>query len=295
MTIYPLTIKFKFAANDKLKKVATKLARLSPEAIASIVKFAMRRTLLEGIRQRYAARGESILFTDRAPKVTTHDFNSLSHRRRLMSVSRKIAAARLEQDFGKVAKFQKHQTEILKDFAAGGKRLPTGRTISSVFGHNKGKSGRVLRALEAATLRKRSAQRAVMEHFIGADPFMVTTTEDTLTVGVGYIPALDIIETPSATDELSGHPSSSPFKKLWLQMEYGAGIYATPSPAFTGTKFKTGVGSWWYGRHMGSGIHLLGQKPGNILRERTGAPYIGEGRLFQQVFAQQMKALIFGD
>lgn len=281
-----IEIRLKFTADKTLKRSATRIGRLSQDSIAEALKTAMQRTLIEGIRQRMLARGEQMVLVDRAAPHSRVKFNGIHARQQLLRIQRNIAKAQANGDRREVNRQINKQREVLRKFTAGAKpKLGKAHTESAK---------QLFRALNTTKVEKRQAVQQVRKLLTGKDAFVTEVNGDSITVGVGVISVLDQIYTPSATRELTGRFSDSPFKKLWLQMEFGAGLYRKPNPLLHNSIYKTGVGSWWYGSKAGRGIHFIGQKPGNFLRDRTGLRYTKDGLLFERVFKQQMLRMLFG-
>lgn len=286
-----VTIRIKFQPDKKLTEFSNRVGKVSPEKIVRVLKKALQATLLEGIRKRYAAKGFDMQYVYRAGQNNSAKFNSIHAQRRLISLARQIQREQEKAEKSgrreRLNQLLEDQRNVLRDFLSGARPQlkHTGDT----------KASRARRALDKATQKKKAAMDRVLQKLVGANAFVVTNGSDSVNVGVGVIAQLNQIETPSATPLLTGHPSKSPYKQLWLQMEYGAGIFAKPGPSLHNVSpNKTGVGSWWYGKRAGAGIHFIGQKPGNLLRDHTGLPYSGEYRSFLRMFGDLMNELIFG-
>lgn len=99
---------------------------------------------------------------------------------------------------------------------------------------------------------------------------------DSASVGLGYLPTLEAIETPSATPQLTGHDTTSNYTTLWKHLEFGTGVYASSRTA----RSRTG---WWYGPRPGFGVGLQGSKGVHaVIDPLTGVPYMQDALRFEQ-------------
>lgn len=285
-----VNIRVRLRPDNKLTIMARRTGKLTPEEVAKIIQYALRASLLAGIKRRYAARGFDMQYVYRAGQNNASNFNSLHVRQRLLRLARLIAREqeRAEETGrrGRLNELLQEQRDVLAEFSLGARPL---------MKHRGKQSSRVRAALDKATAQKRAAMGRVLQVLAGSDPFVVEPTASGVRVGVGVVSVLRGIETPSATKILQGKRSNSLYRQLWLQMEYGAGQFAKASPNLHTSPYKTGTGSWWYGPKAGKGIHFIGQKPGNLLRDQSGLPYGAEGRLFQRLFAERMNQMLFGE
>lgn len=111
-------------------------------------------------------------------------------------------------------------------------------------------------------------------------------------IGIGNIAALDQILTPSATPELTGHPTSSTRNILWRQLEFGTGAFSTDKSS-QGSRFRLASGGWWYGKSPPESLHLRGNRPGAMLNDpATQLPYQAESLRFNATFARFMEAAL---
>lgn len=108
--------------------------------------------------------------------------------------------------------------------------------------------------LSSGQFRKRALQ--VMEIF--TDPSLIQTSvgPNSVSAGIGSLPMLNAIETPSATEYVlhKGH-TTSPYNVLWRHLEFGTGVYS--HNAFAGgdkpaSRFNEHLhgGLWYYGKTL---------------------------------------------
>jgi hypothetical protein len=109
-------------------------------------------------------------------------------------------------------------------------------------------------------------------------------SDSAVKLGIGHLPTLDAIKTPSATPMLTGKQTKSRMNVLWRHLEFGTGVYASK-----GTKNK-----WWYGPRRGAGIHLKGSKGVNALYDGRGVPYEADALRFESVFANMLTRALRG-
>lgn len=118
------------------------------------------------------------------------------------------------------------------------------------------KSGEIKQShyLSSGQFRKRALQ--VMEVF--TDPSLIQTSVfgNNVSAGIGSLPMLNRIETPSATEYAlhKGH-TSSPYNILWRHLEFGTGVYSRGAfaggdkPASRYNEHLWG-GLWYYGKTL---------------------------------------------
>lgn len=264
------------------ERILAGLTRLQdPQVMEQAIKTAMRKSILEGVRKRFAQQQATMALVSVIPSTASKALNTVKVHQQFRKLGKRIATAQKNNDVNKLNALHKEQATLVRKLTKRKQRLGRGR-------------GAVLQALRSASNRRRSLMRNVRDVLGGEGPFGSESTKDSMTISVGAVPVLNSIKSPSATKLLSNRYSSTIYNHLWLQMEFGMGVFAKPTPILGGTRFKTQSGSWWYGPRLGRGIHFLGQKPGNLLRTQTGLPYTEDGRALTRMFAAQMNNILFG-
>lgn len=119
-------------------------------------------------------------------------------------------------------------------------------------------------------------------------------TPDGFVLGIGPLQQLNSVRTPSHGEITKGKPTRSRYTVLWRQLEFGTGVFAKPQPRAVATRTKEPDGSWWYGAQAGQGLHLLGTRPGNFLRQASGLPYTQDAQNFATMFQFFMRQALFG-
>lgn len=154
----------------------------------------------------------------------------------------------------------------------------------------------VSQALDEAALERIGRFNEVISLIVNQNYFHIQRDEHSMTLGIGYIPSLDEVQSPSATPIIYGVDTRTPYGILWRQMEFGMGVTqrkAYPGPiALTRSSSKQG---WWYGpKTPSAGIHFKGTQPGNFLRDQTGLPYSQDSVAFHDLFHKQFTRLFNG-
>lgn len=140
-----------------------------------------------------------------------------------------------------------------------------------------------------------------------ADQHAITTTRSKqgMHFGVGHIPSLDKVETPSANEDLGSPPTDSPNRIMWRHLEFGTGAYSlargaqrSGSRSLSNRSYSHGDqtpegGGWMYGRdgrNKPMALYLRGSKPVSALRDPTNKlPYQADSLRFRQVFAETLR------
>jgi hypothetical protein len=105
-------------------------------------------------------------------------------------------------------------------------------------------------------------------------------------VGIGFLPDLEAVPTPTAAKA----GTRSPYKVLWRHLEFGTGAYRTDPAVNAGSPHRLPSGGWWFGRSEGYALHLKGSKPVSALRDpKTKLAYSGDAMRFQGVFQHLMR------
>lgn len=113
-------------------------------------------------------------------------------------------------------------------------------------------------------------------------------------LGIGNLAALEMIRTPSATRELTGHDTASTRDVLWRHLEFGTGAFATdPKARLPGHRLAGG--GWWYGRSAEQSLELRGSKAGKMMGDPARKlPHQPESARFRAVLFQFMNSILFG-
>lgn len=256
---------------------------LHPETIEERIKQAIAQSFLAGMRSRYNSHEAEMNLQRRVSSKDLKGKLSNRDRERLAKLDQ-----RTRQTLRQVA--QEHGPGDIREVRDA---LTTRNTILAAYQTAKYRASRqksdrgkmVHKALRAAALERLSRMRKVIATLTDRSLMKVEYSwrngvVNGITVRVGNIAALDKIKTPSATEELSGHRSKSAYNILWRQMEFGTGVFAFPNVR-SGGRYRTSAGTWWYGPKKGFGIHFAGNRPGQILRQRTGELYTADMMKFE--------------
>lgn len=277
-----IQISLDIAPDRNMKKLMAGLTKLTTgDTLEKLLQEAMRKTILEGVRKRFAANQATMALVSVANRAAAKSLNSVKIRNQFIRLSNRITKAQQANDQEALNKLHRKQAEIVRTLTRGAHKLSS-------------RPDKFHGALRAAARQRAGLMRSVRDVIAGQGPYNVENDGNRITVSVGAIPLLNRIKSPSATTLLTGHASKSLYQHLWLQMEFGMGVYAKPSPVMHGSPNKTATGSWWYGARKGQGVHFLGQKPGNLLRTKTVAAYPQDTAAFQRLFASQVTQLVFG-
>jgi hypothetical protein len=255
-----LRVKFDTAGLDStLEKLDQLIA--NPMLIAQLLRQAVAETLLTAYRKRFLDNFEAVLSPEHSKnnKRLAESPTAADAKVKLVNAYQELAQADSSGDAGALklaaTKIRRLNERLVKASAnpGGQSDLSTGQFREMALG--------LLRTLTDASL-------------------VTTQVEDnTISVGIGYLPALEAVETPSATPKLTGHPTASKLTSMWRQIEFGTGIYSKlPGGA-------RGVG-WWYGPHPGVGLQMLGARGVQaVFDAATGLPYEKDALQFEEVFA----------
>lgn len=131
------------------------------------------------------------------------------------------------------------------------------------------------------------------------DPSLVSQqviSQDMVRVGFGAHKLLDPIETPSATPKLTGKQTTSPYRTMWRQVEFGTGVYGKdPGAARKATRYQIGSTRMWaYSRNPPNGLVLRGTKGVHALRDQAGGNYPDDLKTFVDVFTAQLAKALGG-
>jgi hypothetical protein len=276
-----LTLRLNVQVDPTTERLVQGLAQLSdPAVMAKLVEDVMRRTILEGVRKRFAKEQSSMALVSVANHHGAKALEKVQTRNQFRRFSQRIAKAQLANDVDALQSLHRDQAALVR-------RLTRNSTTLA------GRKGAFMSALRTAASERASQMRTVRD-LMTRGPFDTQADGNTLTVSVGAVPVLNRIKSASATKILTGKDSGSSYRTLWLQMEYGMGLYAKPSPSLHKSPFKTESGSWWYGARRGQGVHFLGQRPGNLLRTQLGLTYGEDSQAFTRLFGEHVNRILFG-
>lgn len=285
---FRVEIHIKMQSDKTMKRVVEGLGSITRSTMISIVKYAMAKSFQKAIAERYAKTASVTPHTQQISSRRSENINfqNKTKRRQLISVATKLQHAIQTGNEGAIKRLQQRQKELVKEYT---------QLQSRVEGKPKGvlKSG-LQRAVRTATNRRQSMHRRIIHQIIDSNAMRGHSIDSGIVVRIGNLAQLEAIEAPSITTILSGAQTRSKFRSLLRLMEFGSGVYAKPSPVLHGSRYKTAVGTWFYGPRKGQGLHFLGQKPGNFLRTQTGLPYTQDGMMFIHLFAERLNRQIFG-
>lgn len=275
--------------SDKtMERVVAGLGSINKATMITILKHAIAKSFQKAIAERYAKVASTIPYTQQISRRRSENINfqNKTKRRQLISVATKLQHAIQTGNEGAIKRLQQRQKELVKEYT---------QLQSRVGGKSKGalKSG-IQRAAQAATNKRIPKHNRMIRDIVSSGAARGYSTGTGVVVRIGNLAELEARKTPSITDELPKARSKTKFRSLLRLMEFGSGVYAKPSPVLHGSRYKTAVGTWFYGAGMGKGLHFLGQKPGNFLRTQTGLPYTQDGMMFIHLFAERLNRQIFG-
>lgn len=260
--------------SQELEEVLQRLSVLveSPEVLQRLLKAAVAETLLAAYRERFLANFADALNMQRASKAnsTPEDTKATKRAKKtLTDIAQEIATA--EQSGHPIGdlkrKLRKAEEQLITAY-------------DKHFGGD----------LSTGMFRPLALQ--VLQLMTTVGNLGVSQTGDSVSVGIGYLPALDQIKTPSATPFLTGNPTRSSMNVLWRHLEFGTGIYATK--VVTDGANKTSKGRWWYGPRPGRGLQLKGSKGVHAIFDGKGVPYEPDALRFETVFASMFARALLG-
>lgn len=254
--------KFSRGLQDELDRLS---AFVDDPALAQrLLRAAVAETLLAAYRKRFLARFADALNMQSArnTKSTPDATKAVKRaRRRLEELSVELAGQQLAgEDTTKLERRIKKAEERLVD------------AYDKDFGQS-----------ELATGMFRPLALQVLALLTQVGNTHVNSTDTRTQVGVGHIPTLDAIKTPSATRMLTGRETSSRMNKLWRHLEFGTGIHSQP---------KKGR-AWWYGTKT-RGLKLFGSKGVHALYNTQGVPYEADAMRFETHFAKLLERALRG-
>jgi hypothetical protein len=114
---------------------------------------------------------------------------------------------------------------------------------------------------------------------ITAVPTDMVSTAMMHTIGIGNLPSLDKVRTPSFA-ESEGRPLiRRNYMTMWRQLEFGSGIYSI-----------AGRGPWQFGS-----LGLQGNRGAHFFRKATGLPYDEDAIKFWDRFGTALTKMLSGD
>jgi hypothetical protein len=264
--------KFSKELEDEFRRLSALVE--NPALVHKLVKAAAAETLLAAYRKRFLANFSDTLNMQRSgkPRGTPSDTKGLRRT--------KEAVETLAQDIT-AAELAGHATGGLeKQLRKAEERLV--EAYDKQFGNSDLSTGMfrplALQVLGLLTTMAKAGEQA---------------TDSSFSLGIGHIPTLEAIKTPSATPFLTGNATRSPMNMLWRHLEFGTGMYAA-RVSNEGSKHKTQGGGWWFGPRPGKGLHLKGSKGVHALFDARGVPYEADALRFETVFANMLNRALHG-
>lgn len=286
---FSVQIKIKMSTDKTFKRVLQGLGSINKSTMISMVKFAMARSFQKAIAERYAKVASTITKTEQISRTRAQNtnFQNQNKRRQLISVATKLQQAIAAGNEKSIKRLQEQQRKLIQQYT---------KLQSSLDRKPKGiLKSHLQRAINVATARRVTAHSRMIRRFTDNSSMKGFSIESGVVVNIGNMAEINQIDVPSITTILNrGASARSKFRNLLKLMEYGSGLYAKPSPVLHRSRYKTEVGTWFYGPRKGQGLHFAGQKPGNFLRTQTGLRYTQDGLMFMQIFANRLNNRIFG-
>jgi hypothetical protein len=271
----PIRLRVRIAADftglDRLQAALTDLTD-NPVMLERLLQQAVADTLLESWRKRFLDRLPDALNMERVSESrspATGPELALA-RQTLAEASRELTQAQLDGQTTASAKRKvaKAERALMKVTA------PRGGPGALSTGQFRPLALQVLRVLSEVS---------------------ASTQGDTVSIGLGHLPTLEAIKTPSATPMLTGHDTGSAFNTLWKHLEFGTGAYASNRAWNAGAPTRLASGGWWYGPRKGFGIQLKGSKGVHaIVDPATGVPYMQDALRFEHVFDTLLTKKLLG-
>lgn len=285
---YQFNIRVKFSMKSEGFKAAQEklLHVLDPDVMGDAIRQAVVRSLVANMRLRFirhmtnALEMESLEVNGRAPNSTAQkrmqDKNLQDALNRLMH---RLNEAQIDGDLSAADGIRERMLKVYEKLHASLELSPKGQPLGS----------HALSKLVGNEFRRRMfmvLQLLTDRHFVG-----VVTRDGKITVNVGNIPLLDRIQTPSATERLTGRPTSSRFKILWRHLEFGTGLLRSTQKDRRNSVTK-GLGSWWYGRILENSLQLRGTLPMNFITNNNGEFYEEDLAMLRQEITKSITALL---
>lgn len=234
----------------------------SPQLIGQLLRQAVAETLLTAFRMRFLDNFEKVLDPHVAggTTATAASEGTIAAKQELTKAYAAATAAEISGDRAAQVLAQTRVRRAQRRLIQHTERVSGPSSLST--GQFRVRALEVLRALTDASLLE------------------VHTTDDGVLLGIGKLAELENIQTPSATPQLTGHPTASSMTTLWRQLEFGTGVYARTAGGPRSPK------GWWYSPHPGTGLRLMGaQGVHAVFDAATGLPYHRDAVEFEEVFA----------
>lgn len=246
----------------ELIKRLDRIAALSqdPTPLGHAVRRAAAVSLLREYRKRFTAAVPQLVQPEKQTKRRPVRELSKALRERIDGAQEAVAQAMLD---GSRADVRKAQDRLAKAVEATNTRLQNPPENPLSTGEFRPRMWEVIRLLTSVN----EMGLSVSKHGVA--------------VGIGPLRALNAIQTPSATELLTGSPTQSQRTSLWRQLEFGTGVYAQPVSK-----------GWRYGR---KGLLIRGARGANALRlpeSGVGVMNKGDALLFEQALQVELRKLL---
>lgn len=266
-------IKVKFTPSPEFVQWKNRLAELvdDPQVFQQMLQYAVAKTFLKAIRERFVARLPEALDIHPASRNPKARKVGRDLKQSLNEALDELTEAGMSGSKSKIDKAQRRVTRLQKAYQDA----------------LQGDHGRNSKRVSRFALLVNEAMRVMN---LMASPEAIRAgraTRSQTTVGLGPLAELESIETP--TGNRSG-VTNSRMTTLWRQLEYGTGIYALDKSVNADSEFKepSGDGEWWWGPERGAGVLVAGSMPINALL--AGVPL--DQRPETEEFIKELRALL---
>lgn len=270
-------VRVQLVLTPRLEELDAAIARLdavanNPQFLGHLLRQVVAETILKAWQERMLAKFGEIINTERET-----------------GAKRPVSGPALDQAKDAFAAAADALTQAQRD-GKGTKRLE--KALEKAADKLQQASGRARPSeLSTGEFRKRALQ---IVRLLG-EVSTPMPTKNGLAVGLGHLPTLNAINTPSATMKLTGHETESDFNTLWRHLEFGTGMYASNKTWNAGSPHRASNGGWWYGPRPGFGMWLKGSKGAHaIFDPASGVPYAQDALRFEQQLLAALAAALRG-
>lgn len=277
---FNIRVSFKMTTTG-FEKTIQKLERVinADAVVVRLIRNAVIRSLVANIRSRFLVSMERavemhVLEQDgkavtNSPKTRMRD---LKLKASIQGNLERLAEAQLKSDY---ATADRIRDRVNKQFEQLWARLQQGPNGVAYPSH---------KLSTLAGNRFRRQMFTVLALFTDAMNVYAEKTASGIAIGVGPRAALESVTTPSATKALTGRESSSRYKVMWRQLEFGTGALRNAQKDRL-NKWAVPKDEWWYGpKNTKAGLLLKGTAPMNFLTDGSGAMYPEDQvRMFEEI------------
>lgn len=276
----PFTVTWKTKMRPPLELTLLKEGALllaNSDVASRILRAAAAETLMEAYRKRFLAALPGMVNTRREHRRRRDARLTGAVRQQFLKAARRVDMAELGGDAAAISSARANLQRIREDVRRSVKPPnPSRRPLP--HGMFRGLAMRVLELVSDVY-----KQRTFMS---GND----------VVLGIGSLSALDRIRTPSATQKLTGSPTTSPRSILWRHLEFGTGAFST-RPQDQSQEHRLPSGGWWYGKSPDESLELRGSRPGKFMfdparKAAHALPYEADSVRFQSVLYQMITRVL---